>query len=497
MPKTYRLWSLNAVTKHFASGGPWRFTVPAPTNTVTMVPASRTPAFNLPDDDLGVRTTPSQLMHEGTRVNEYWVPIAVKCIGDPTHARAAWVDTGNAARNALFDGIAQHYQAQFANVGGAWQGLPWDGQRRMGTSNRRGLYDLLQESTPAGELNILVGYSQGGLVARYLAMLDEHVSKRPVIAGFITVHSPNAGSVFGSPRNADRTLAGLLSLVFCGARVDAALLDVFHDKLFSLMPAGGGAAFLTYLTQAAEAGLADFRTAYDAAERTVATRYPANDPRRQERIFNDRTLANMRAKSEVLVMVHRWLSGLRGDDRYAFADFDPKGLDDDFSVLGSLYDHPLDRILHAALVGWDFSPSGLIFPGILESADNFFPKLREISFDMEQQAKRLMREGGSLGTVASLFSALMENGVAGVTAEQLKVFRGAPLRSGLPDWRRGMIPPYAHDFIVPAAYQLIHAHEADGLIGNFVFDDETHADGVDDCAVPLRNLLGVMARRLA
>jgi len=44
-----------------------------------------------------------------------------------------------------------------------------------------GYYELLEQHPN----NILIGYSQGGLVARYLAFLDRHVFKKNIITGFL------------------------------------------------------------------------------------------------------------------------------------------------------------------------------------------------------------------------------------------------------------------------------------------------------------------------
>ena len=82
-----------------------------------------------------------------------------------------------------------------------------------------GYYQLLQSTTQrTGALNVLIGYSQGGTVARYLAFLDEHVARPEArcIHSVITVQSPNRGSpVAAKAKEADISramLAILLSL---------------------------------------------------------------------------------------------------------------------------------------------------------------------------------------------------------------------------------------------------------------------------------------------
>jgi hypothetical protein len=214
----YRLWTLNAVTKHFQNDTQWNFK-DANQKTLTMNAAQRDPLVNRPSAELGAPTARTQLMHEGTKVDEYWLPLPIKCFGDPAVFRAKWLDTSDAAKVTLFDGIMNEYKAQFDQLASYWTGPAHDRRTKMGTTPSLGLYDILQNYSKADDIkNILVGYSEGGVVARFLSFIDEHLSKRPIIKGCITVHSPNAGAVFATPRNADRVVAGLLS-VSCAAPV--------------------------------------------------------------------------------------------------------------------------------------------------------------------------------------------------------------------------------------------------------------------------------------
>src|SRR5207248_6541086 len=154
-----------------------------------------------------------ELMHEGgtlpfgviSQYDEYFVPIPVKCFGDPNSA--FWQQCASSTGKERLRELAGHWARRFpegfqpetakAEVG------PNFGEVRMNLADDRvGYYELLQTATKAtqGAQNILIGYSQGGTVARYLAFLDEYVAapEYRCIHTIITAQSPNRGSPVAS-----------------------------------------------------------------------------------------------------------------------------------------------------------------------------------------------------------------------------------------------------------------------------------------------------------
>src|SRR5207248_1095447 len=99
-----------------------------------------------------------------------------------------------------------------------------------------GYYKALQDYTRAnpGFRHVLVGYSQGGLVARYLAYIDEYLFDNALIDGVITIDSPNFGSPLGRAANADNVVQ-CLSLVLAGiGQLDAASFPETEAMIRSL-----------------------------------------------------------------------------------------------------------------------------------------------------------------------------------------------------------------------------------------------------------------------
>jgi len=156
-----------------------------------------------------------QLMYEQDDFNEYFVPVEVKCIGDLY--KPSDLPTGSG--RDILEGIVQGHR-HFPSPGVApdltrfWTaGVGPIGHIQMRTRSVVGYYRILDEmAQQTGRPNVLIGYSQGGLVARYLAFLDEYVFQRKTIAGIITVHAPNYGSALANPANSETVIDGLTSV---------------------------------------------------------------------------------------------------------------------------------------------------------------------------------------------------------------------------------------------------------------------------------------------
>src|SRR5881397_1068633 len=169
------------------------------------------------------RESPRQLMPD----REYFVPIPLKCIG------GKYRNPNSAGDSALLQAITAAYPNQFGDgeFGKWWTEsarlkaphVPDSLKPQMMTPTGVGYYELIEKH----ENNILIGYSQGGLVARYLAFLDRYVFRRHKILAVFTVSSPNYGSPLGNPANQNFVTAGLLEVL--------ASLVSFHKARFATL----------------------------------------------------------------------------------------------------------------------------------------------------------------------------------------------------------------------------------------------------------------------
>jgi len=171
---------------------------------------------DLPASEAGI------LMHEGADADEYFVPITVKCIGDP--ALLTVPPSGSATLSNILTFYTHHYGP---NARFPWASY-WEAARnpsakrvlpdvRMVSDLGIGYYRMLQDYTRRnpGCRHVLVGYSQGGLVARTLAYLDEHVFGNELIDGVVMLDTPNFGSPLARPANAINVMQSL-ALVLAG-----------------------------------------------------------------------------------------------------------------------------------------------------------------------------------------------------------------------------------------------------------------------------------------
>ena len=136
------------------------------------------------------------LMHEEQACDEYFVPIAVKCIGDPDGFLARLGDRMSADGRRRFEALRTDFARYFAFTDTLGGELPWHSYwepfpmsnplwkvgmftRTDGPTPYAGLYEIVaSEAREHDRQAILVGYSQGGLVARFLAWMDEQLIDR-------------------------------------------------------------------------------------------------------------------------------------------------------------------------------------------------------------------------------------------------------------------------------------------------------------------------------
>ena len=158
---------------------------------------------------------------------EYFVPIAAKCIGQnfERHDAAGYIDR-----------IRHYYkQKNQSDYSYFWTEECYKSRGyRMITPEFEGYYSILEKTAP----NILIGYSQGGLVAKYLEWLDKVVyGDRGVVAGVITISSPNCGSPIANVKNKKSILQGLIKigLVIITGQTHDFVLDPMVDVIYGAL----------------------------------------------------------------------------------------------------------------------------------------------------------------------------------------------------------------------------------------------------------------------
>lgn len=386
-----------------------------------------------------------ELMHEGSAAyDEYFMPIPLKCVG------ALGSDFWKA--NASPDGLSrlaelgEHLARRFPggrpfSPANAKQAIgPFFGDVRMNFQEKSlGYYELLRRTTEmTGAQNVLIGYSQGGTVARYLAFLDEHVVKpeRRCIHSVITVQSPNRGSpVAAKAKEADvgRAMLGiLLALPGWIPRTNFRVSEVWS--------------FLTRHQQRNPL-VAFVNDLLDAELRT----WPESDQNRRLR--------------ETWMSARKWASGLSGLEDLAFWDLDPARMAEAGSVLHAIATYPLEAIQHGAVIGTDNGIHDLVDAAIHDSAWYLHVGAGAVEDTVKQfvgQAEDIYDNDamsfppGTPGTVADEY-------LNGIPAGKYKLT--SPLPKG------------AHDFVIPSASQLLVPADAPCHLGNLVNPKASHLSG--------------------
>jgi hypothetical protein len=391
---------------------------------------------------------PGELMHEGAAVpaghipiyDEYFMPVPLKCVG----ALGSDFWKGIASPEGL-DRLAElgaHLAGRFppgnefsrddANrtIG------PHFGDVRMNLIDKSvGYYQLLRRaSDETGALNLLVGYSQGGTVARYLAFLDEHIARSRCIHSIVTVQAPNRGSPVASSQKRDSVSRAFIGILL---------------SLAQWLPADyQGSEVWKFLGAAQKPGsLVDFIAALLDA---LLESFPASDP-----------------KCAGWLTARKWLSGLSGIEDLAFWDLDPKRIAEPGAVLQAIAAYPLTAIQHGAVVGTDNDLVDLI--GSALHGAPWYDRLLE----------KLV--AGEIASLVAQASVLYRN-------EVLSFGAGTP-GSAAGDYLAGIaagddlldraIAPLAHDFVIPSISQLLLPARSGVHLGHLVNPRANHLSGAE------------------
>ena len=363
----YTLWCLNRVAdwdrdrlaRALAVKGLW-----SAKHDVALGSRARFDRHSVWEEDRGTGV----LMHEDDACDEYFVPLAVKCIGDPDGFLARLGDRMSAEGRRRFEALRIDFARYFALVDGSggsgleggepewrryWEPFQvndalWDVgmfTRTDGATPHAGLYEIVAtEARDHKRRAILAGYSQGGLVARFLAWMDEQLmdADHRAIAGVVLVQSPNHGSPLADMANADNVSTGLLGILtglggipIIGA--DDPLTRAAIERLATGRTDAVGDPIWHF-------GVGAICAVLDAAIKDT----PASNPDRYD----------------LLRTARKWMTGLSEEKTFtAFEDLDPAGLDDPRTILGRLATTPLASTFHGAIVGSDTALDDLFFEG--------------------------------------------------------------------------------------------------------------------------------------
>jgi len=436
---------------------------------------------------------PGVLSHERDGFNEYFVPIPVKCLGEPesflADFRGQMKDDGPAFVDQLCRAYPEHFEPRNApRYRVYWtsgDGLPRSGIA-MFTRPWLGFYQLISRDLRPGEQAVLVGYSQGGLVARFLAFLDERLM-RPAerkVAGVITVQSPNAGSPLANSRNADQAALGLFGVLSGVAG-------------FPIPPCGTSETLGQTENQLAVGSLqtSDGKRHFDIAAFCCLTEAALADSKAKLAKLQKPSAGERKAaldKVNLLATARRWLSGLEPLPGCvtAFADINAATLDLPGTVLNLLMTHPFQATYHGAVIGTDNQLSDLVVSGR--------PWYQRLVLRLVQQVAGLATPIGE-AEMAYAKIAMDEREILGKIASPKAQAVAKRYWEGDPDHS---IPPRAHDFVIPSVSQLIPEGARPFFLGNEINPKGTHISGAkehepDSDRPFVVRMLAEMGKRLA
>jgi hypothetical protein len=424
----------------------------------------------------------------GADLDEYFVPIVIKCVGDPDQLAGELGPNGRARLDQLKKDYPEFYAGQSATT---WKSY-WEKNRsgsKMNTAGHKGYFKILIEEWRGEHRQaVLLGYSQGGVVARFLAWMDENLwrvdnndNQRPeadkgaLIAGVITVQAPNRGSPLASPSNGDNVIHAVFGAITSIAgfppdanpQLAAALWDLTRGELHQHDASNicRGYFDVETLVSLIEAALKD-------------------------------TISGS-AKEETLFTAKKWLSGMEAlDHPTAFSALQTARLNHPGRVL-ELIQH-IDNTYQGAVIGTNnslkdflglnswFSPASWLAMGAGLSGP-----LQKIETQMNlAMAEARPREGGQgvLDGEARRVAELYRNG-ATICGES----PGATIN----------LSPDAHDFVIPSVMQAIGPVVVSGgvpqspprFLGNIDIPT-THISGDKGAVAKSRTLLKKLSSKL-
>jgi hypothetical protein len=401
------------------------------------------------------------LMHEDRACDEYFVPIAIKCIGDPDRFQTRFGQRMSSQGQSLFKAVVDDFYNPAQQWRTYWQ--PFSIASALhdvgmftsdtGAAPFAGLYEIVADDAARNQRKaVLLGYSQGGTVARFLGWIDEYLMQdtQRSIAGVVTVQSPNHGSPLANPKNVDNVAVGLLGILsgLGGYPIITPQNPVTRGAIESLVQG----TLNSSIPVPWHFGIGAVCDILDA----MIQETPQDQP----------------DKSDFMRTARKWLTGLLPTKQpTAFADMNPAGIDDPKSVLGRLMAFPHLNILHGAVVGADTALDDLVVEGMPWWKSLIVRHIvGQEYFEAAQSAYAhiAMDEVGAkipMGTNEGLLGSLFQNG-----------FSKAGIVTG--------IGPFAHDFVIPSVSQAMYTIETTppsaSFLGNTVNPKGTHISGADE-----------------
>ena len=443
-------------------------------------------------------------------VDEYFVPIPLKCIGSK-----AW--TANPPREGdptsepdILAGIVSQYPyLQDREKFAAFWSSESDpttaalkelkqlddivseafGRVRMNTKNDQGYYELLEQYE--GEQHILIGYSQGGLVARYLAFLDEHVFKKNIIAGVITVASPNYGSPLANPTNRNDIAQGVIQIA-----------EVAQDSPFVKL--------LRFLDSSVDDILKQLVSGRFEGDSSYKHLYQFIQDQYRERM--EKLQPEKRSKDNLASLLKtaiKWLSGMQNYSFSAFDELDIQNYDKAYSVLELVNkpEYSLTSTYTGAVLTGNNTTAGLI-TSLLTSPNSWASRF---SWLTKPLFNGIIRMGTPLSKRIQEYDRLYREEIM---IEQSPLPKASIVKTLKNDYHQGRtvksegtntleIPTLAHDFVIPTAYQIL-PDTGSNLLGHRINLGANHNNGKELTSKPgqknwmdIRELLILMADKLA
>ena len=382
-----------------------------------------------------------RLMFESDEVDEYFVPIPLKVIGNPSKIDRSGLSAYqlsnlnkilNSPNNAYFNEGNERELTKYWEKDGYSTDFP---RLKMNTdpSSMKGYYQILRDyqSKNPDNKNILIGYSQGGLVAQFIAAVDEHVFGEDLVHGVVTVASPNLGSPLANECNSNEIVNGIFQLVAAIFGVTVERFPHFHSELHHL----------------------EAMTVKDISG-----------------IF-DAIIADMKSEKKPIdgiVSLKKWLTGATGDTFTAFHNLQIQQIYDPGSTLGFIHNHGINRALMGAVINANQDFKNFI--------SNLYPNAALLD---------LFLGGINLKYGSSVYSNYIMNEDYEVLKEvdedsTIKRFINERFGGLYEDTKlklEGEINPYDHDFVIPSNRML--ARGGENVIGNLVNEDSNHLTGSD------------------
>ncbi|QJR20954.1 hypothetical protein BREVNS_0204 [Brevinematales bacterium NS] len=234
---------------------------------------------------------------------EYFVPMAIKCLGSLWDHPSEMTTEGKRILSQMKKLYFERWKLP------SWESF-WDQTsdfHSMKTPIGVGYYDLIRSRHKEGDKHILIGYSQGGVVARFLAFIDEYLFGNHLIDGVITIASPLRGSPLADPFHREEVTNAMIKILL-------ALFSFYKE--YDAIP--GFVRVISSLEKRI-----DFEDVYSLLSDWTT-----------ESLSLGNVSPYYPAIGKYLATFLKWLSGLRGIKESAFWELAPERVISPFSVLG-------------------------------------------------------------------------------------------------------------------------------------------------------------------